>query len=410
MSDNDRASGKAEDFASLLAEFEGSQGRQARFVARVGDTVHGRVVMIGQESAVVEIAGGAVEGMIDLDQLRDGDGNLGVKVGDEIDARVVETMGKQGSVVLRRAMGRGPEAKAELAQAARLGLAVEGTVTAVNKGGVEVTVAGVRGFCPISQLEARHVADAGEYVGRKLQFRVTRYDVDRRGVNLVVSRRVLLEEEARDRAEKVRAKLVAGAVLPGVVASIRDFGAFVDLGGIEGMLHVSELGFSRQKRPSEVLTVGQRLDVQVLKIEKTGDAKRPERITLSLKALERDPWEDVRARLAAGTQVTGRIVRVESFGAFVELLPGVEGLLHTSELGGGKPVRHAREICKLGDRLVVTVLALDHERRRIALGLGERDDVVSQEDLAAARAAAGPARFGTLGDLLRAKKPGGAGG
>jgi small subunit ribosomal protein S1 len=221
----------------------------------------------------------------------------------------------------------------------------------------------------------------------------------------VPSRRVQLAVEARGRAEKVRGKLAPGAILPGVVASIKDFGAFIDLGGIEGMLHASELGFSRNARPSEVLTVGQRLDVQVLKVEKTGDARRPERISLSLKSLERDPWEDVRTRFPAGTQLTGKVVLVESFGAFVELVPGLEGLVHTSELALGKQVRHARELCKPGDRLVVTVLALDHERRRISLGVGERSDVVSQEDLDAARAAAGPARFGTLGDILRAKKP-----
>jgi len=153
-----------------------------------------------------------------------------------------------------------------------------------------------------------------------------------------------------------------------------------------------------------MLAVGQELEVQVLKIEKTGDARRPERISLSLKSLARDPWEDVRARFPSGTQVTGKVVRVEPFGAFVELAPGVEGLVHASELAGGKPIRHARELCRPGDSLVVTVLALDHERRRISLGAGERSDVVSQEDLAAARAAAGPARFGTLGDLLRGKK------
>jgi len=404
MSEKDRESEKQEDFASMLAEFEGRQGRTPRFVARVGDTVRGRVVTIGQESAVVEIGGGAVEGMIELEQLRAGDGNLAVNVGDEIEARVVETMGKQGCVVLRRSMARGPEAKAELSQAAQLGLSVEGTVTAVNKGGVEVLVAGVRGFCPISQLEARHVADAAEYVGRKFQFRVTRYDVDRRGDNLLLSRRALLEEEARGRAEKVRAKLVPGAVLPGVVVAIKDFGAFVDLGGVEGMLHASELSFSRGSRPSEVLSVGQHLDVQILKIEKTTDPKRPERISLSLKSMQSDPWEDVRARFPSGTQTTGKVVRVEPFGAFVELAPGIEGLVHSSELAGGKQLRHAREMCKPGDSLVVTVLALDHERRRISLGAGERGDVVSQEDMDAARAAAGPARFGTLGDLLRAKK------
>ena len=388
----------------MLAEFEDRHARGPRFEARVGDSVRGPVVSIGKETAVVELGGGTVEGLIDLDQLRDVDGNLLVKVGDDIDARVVESMGKRGCVVLRRAMARGPEAKEELAQAARLGLAVEGAVTAVNKGGVDVTIAGVRGFCPISQLDARHVADAGEFVGRKFQFRITRYDVDRRGANLVVSRRALLEEEARGRAEKLRENLRVGAVLPGVVASIKDFGAFIDLGGIEGMLHASELGYSRNQRPSEVLSVGQQLEVQILKIEKTGDAKRPERISLSLKSLARDPWEDVRARFPSGTQVTGQVVRVEPFGAFVELEPGVEGLVHISELAAGKQVRHARELCKPGDSLVVTVLALDHERRRISLGAGEREDAVSQEDMVAARAAAGPGSFGTLGDLLRAKK------
>ena len=395
---------KDQDFASMLAEFEQRNPGGNRPQAQVGDTVHGRLTRIGQESAVVEIAGGTSEGMIDLDQLRDEDGNVTVKIGDEIEARVVETMGKKGCVVLRRAMARGPEARAELTQAAELGLSVEGTVTAVNKGGVEVTVAGVRGFCPISQLDIRHIADPAEFVGHKYLFRVTRYDVDRRGANLVVSRRALLEEEARGRAEKVRAKLVVGAVLPGVVATIKDFGAFIDIGGIEGMLHISELGHSRTAHPSEVLAVGQHLEVQVVRIEKTDDPKRPERISLSLKSMARDPWEDVSARFPSGTQIAGKVVRVEQFGAFVELAPGVEGLLHTSELAAGKQIRHAREMCKVGDSLTVTVLALDHERRRISLGVGDRADVVTQEDMERARAVAGPGRLGTLGDLLRAKK------
>jgi small subunit ribosomal protein S1 len=393
-----------QDFASLFAEFEHREGAGERRRVSVGDSVRAKVVRLGHDSAVVEIVGSPAEGMIDLEQLRDSEGNLTVKVGDEIEARVVEDMGKAGCVVLRKAMARGPEAKAELAQAAQLGLSVEGTVTAVNKGGVEVMVAGVRGFCPISQLELRHVADASEYVGRKFQFRVTRYEVDRRGANLVVSRRALLEDEARTRAERVRAKLTVGAVLPGVVAGIKEFGAFVDLGGVEGMLHVSELGFSRNQRPSEVLAVGQQLEVQVLKIEKTNDPKRPERISLSLKSLQRDPWEDVRTRYAPGVQASGKVVRVEAFGAFVELAPGVEGLLHASELASGRQIRHAREACKIGDSLTVTVLALDHERRRISLGLGERGDVVSEEDKAAARAAGGSGGFGTLGDLLRSRK------
>ena len=217
----------------------------------------GRIVTIGQEAAFIELFDGKGDGMIDLGQVRDPDGNLAVKVGDEIEARVVEIMGKSGTVVLRRtAVARGAEAKAELQQAAQLGLAVEGTVTGVNKGGVEVLVAGVRGFCPISQLEMRHVEDASVYIGRKLQFRISRYEADRRGDNLVVSRRALLEAEAREKADKIRSKLVPGAVMSGVVVGLKDFGAFIDLGGVEGMLPASELGFSRGMRPADLLSLG----------------------------------------------------------------------------------------------------------------------------------------------------------
>jgi small subunit ribosomal protein S1 len=392
---------KEEDFAALLKEFEGSDARRSARAARVGDSVRGRVVSLGQETAFVELLGSKSEAMIELQQLRDQDGNLTVKVGDEIEARVVETMGESGCVVLRRtAVARGPEAKAELQQAAQLGLAVEGTVTGVNKGGLEVLVAGVRGFCPISQLEMRHVEDASAYVGRKLEFRITRYEVDRRGDNLVVSRRALLEAEARAQADKIRSKLVPGAVLPGVVVALKDFGAFIDLGGVQGMLPASELGFSRGMRPADRLSLGQQLEVQILRIEKTDDPKRPERISLSLKSMEQDPWEDVAARFPSGTRVAGKVTRIEVFGAFVELAPGIEGLVHIGELSAGKPVRNARELTKVGATLEVTVLALDRERRRISLGVGERTDVVSQEDLDAARA---PAKLGTLGDLFNKK-------
>jgi small subunit ribosomal protein S1 len=392
---------KEEDFAALLKEFEGNDARRAARAARVGDSVRGRVVSLGQETAFVELLGSKSEAMIDLQQLRDQDGNLTVKVGDEIEARVVDSMGESGCVILRRtAVARGPEAKAELQQAAQLGLAVEGTVTGVNKGGVEVLVAGVRGFCPMSQLEMRHVEDASAYVGRKLEFRITRYEVDRRGDNLVVSRRALLEAEARAQADKIRSKLVPGAVLPGVVVALKDFGAFIDLGGVQGMLPASELGFSRGLRPADRLSLGQQLEVQILRIEKTDDPKRPERISLSLKSMEQDPWEDVAARFPSGTRIAGKVTRIEVFGAFVELAPGIEGLVHIGELSAGKPVRNARELTKVGATLEVTVLALDRERRRISLGVGERTDVVSQEDLDAARA---PAKLGTLGDLFKKK-------
>ena len=175
------------------------------------------------------------------------------------------------------------------------------------------------------------------------------------------------------------------------------------------MLPASELGFTRGVRPSEVLAVGQQLEVQVLRIERTDDPRRPERISLSLKSLAQDPWEEVPARFPAGSKVTGKIVRLEAFGAFVELAPGIEGLLHIGQLasqkdgGAGGHLRHARDAAKVGDTKEMTVLSIDRERRRISLGLGDNLDEIDPEGLAAARAA-NPGKLGTLGDLLKNRK------
>jgi small subunit ribosomal protein S1 len=389
-----------EDFAALMAEFDKKSGGQKPRAAAVGDVVKARVISVGRDAVFLALPDGRTEGMLELEELRDEDGRVTVKVGDEIEARIAEQGDRAEFVLLRRLAGRGKTAPDELEQAFGLGIPVEGTVAAVNKGGVEVTIAGLRGFCPISQLELRQVEDAGAYVGRKLSFRITKYEADRRGVNLVLSRRVLLEEEARARGVQTRAKLSLGAVLPGEVVAIKDFGAFVDLGGIEGMLPASELGFVRGVRPADVLSVGQQLQVQVLRIEKTDDPRRPERISLSLKSLERDPWDDIAEKFPAGSKVSGKVTRVEPYGAFIELGSGVEGLAHVGELSGGKQVRHARELVKVGDTREVTVLAIDRERRRISLGVGERGDDVDPADIAAARA---PGKLGTLGDLFKKK-------
>jgi small subunit ribosomal protein S1 len=197
---------------------------------------------------------------------------------------------------------------------------------------------------------------------------------------------------------------VPGAVLPGTVTALRDFGAFVDVGGIEGLLPASEIGYARGTRPADVLAVGQPVTVQVLRVEKRDDPKRPEQVSFSLKALERDPWDDAAATLRAGAVVKGPVTRVEAFGAFVEVAPGVEGLLHVGELAAGKHLRHAREAAKPGDTLEVTVLAVDREKRRVSLGLGAKEDAVDDEGRAAASRASGSS-LGTLGDLLKAKLP-----
>jgi small subunit ribosomal protein S1 len=390
-----------EDFAALLAEFDKKSGQRGpQKAAAVGELVKGRVITVGREAVFVALADGRTEGMLELEELRDEDGKITVQVGDEVEARIAALGDRDEVVVLRKVAARGKAAPEELEQAFALGLPVEGTIAAVNKGGLDVTIAGVRAFCPISQLELRHVDDAAAYVGRKLAFRITKYEEDRRGLNMVVSRRALLEEEARVRGAETRSRLTTGAVLPGTVVAIKDFGAFVDLGGIEGMLPASELGFQRGVRPADVLSVGQQLQVQVLRIEKTDDPRRPERISLSLKALERDPWDDIAERFPAGSKATGKVTRVEAYGAFIELAPGIEGLAHVGELSGGKQVRHARELIKVGNDQEVTVLSIDRERRRISLGIGDRPEEVDAADLAAARS---PGKLGTLGDLFKKK-------
>lgn len=396
---NDGDGAPADDFGSMLAAFEKEQGggpgnRKARG-PRPGDTVRGRVVSIGGDTAFIDL-GGKAEGSLDLTDVRDADGGLTIAVGDEIEAKVVSY--EEGQLVLRRSLGHGKQAHAELQQAFELGLPVDGQVTAVNKGGLEVQVAGARAFCPISQIDARHVEDASVFVGQKLQFRITRYESAGRGrENIVLSRRVLLEEEQRARAAETVQKIQVGAVLEGRVTTLKDYGAFVDLGGIEGMLHISEIGFSRVGHPKDVLAVGQALTVQILKIERSADPRRHDKISLSLKSLEKDPWSDAHQRFPEGRALEGTVARVEPFGAFVEIAPGIEGLVHVSEMGGGKNVQ-PRNLVRPGQKVEVRVLGVDLDKKRISLSMTEAPEPM--DDLP--EAARAPARsFGTLGDLLK---------
>jgi small subunit ribosomal protein S1 len=391
-----------EDFASMLAEFESGKPRAEKKRPRVGDVIQGAVISIGKDAVFVD-AGGKAEGVLERSQVSDADGKLLVQVGDKLEARVVADAG--GVLTLRVKLGgRGPEVRAELQQAQELGIPVEGVVQEVVKGGVSVDVAGVRGFCPASQLDARFVEDLSTYVGKRLTFRITRYEAR----NLVLSRRALVEEEKEKLAAQTRKKLEPGAVLRGKVVGFKPFGAFVDLGGVEGMLHVSELGYARVDRPEDVLHLGQELDVAVLKIEPgergaRGDRDRGERISLSLKALASDPWTDATARLAEGERVRGTITRLQPFGAFVEIAPAVEGLVHISELGAGRRINHPKEVVAIGQEVEAVVLAIDHERRRLSLSMAASKDA-TPDDVAAAVRAQPPAKLGTLGDLLLKKK------
>jgi small subunit ribosomal protein S1 len=351
----------SEDFATLFAR-EGTAT-----ALEIGQVVKGRVIHIGPESVFVDV-GGKGEAWIDRAELLDEEGRLRIAVGGEIEATVIAT-GDETRLSYKLRMGA--QARQALAMAAETGLPVEGKVAAVIKGGYEVTVGGLRGFCPFSQMDVRRVDAAEEYVGRVLEFRVITFS--EKGRNVVLSRRQILEEHAAQVAEETRKKIVPGTVLAGTVASLADFGAFVDLGGVQGLVPVSEISHSRVGRPTDRLRVGEPVTVKVMKVD-----TEKGRISLSLKALEGDPWAAVPGRFRERQVVRGRAVRATAFGIFVELLPGVDGLLHLTEIPRSRQGA-LREAAASGAEITVMIVTIDGERRRIALALAPEGVAVGEQ-------------------------------
>jgi small subunit ribosomal protein S1 len=391
-----------QDFAALLGEFERERQGSPQAALKVGDKVRGNIISITKEHVFVEL-GAKAEGAMDIEALTDANGKLTVGIGDSVEAMVVEKDEQTGTLVLGSRDGSHLHGSAEIENAYANRLPVDGLVTGTIKGGVEVQIAGVRGFCPASQLDLRYVEDMESFVGQHLSFRITRYEGGRRA-NLVVSRRALLEEEQQALAEQTRASLEVGAVLPGIVTSLKDFGAFVDLGGVEGMIHISELSFGHVKHPREVLHAGQQVEVSVLRIETTDNPKHPEKVALSIRALAKDPWQNVDQRYAVGARIQGTVTRLQPFGAFIELEPGVDGLAHVSELSPGRRISHPNEMLNAGDRVEATVLSIDKDKRRIALSL-DTDRLAEGQETAPAQAyrkPGSPAKdLGTFGELLK---------
>ncbi len=384
-----------DDFAAMLAHFT-----EERRDPKIGEKVTGTVVSIGDEVAFIDF-GAKSEGTVDRAELVDQNGNLTVAVGDEIEARAA-AVDPSGNFILRVRAGRGEAMRSELELAYKERLPVEGLVTGEVKGGVEVTVGGLRAFCPVSQLDRAYVKDPGDFVGQRLEFRIRTFEVKGRHTNLVVSRRVLLDEEAERQAEELRQRLQPGAVLEGSVSSITSYGAFVDLGGLEGLLHVSEMSYRRGVDPREVLREGQIVEVQVLKVDPPEKPGQKERISLSTRALQRDPWEGAERRFPTGAEVSGQVTNLESYGAFVELEPGLEGLVHISRLGGKDRSRHAREVVELGQTLEVRVLEVDLAKRRISLArkVDEPSDEERREVEEFLDESSETPGFGSLGDFF----------
>lgn len=346
-----------EDFASM---FEASL--QARHVGK-GQTIEGTIVAIGAEVAFVDV-GGKGEALIEIAELKNEEGALEVAVGDTIKAVVVST---EGGLTLSRRLARGAATNKQLEDAFHARLPVEGKVEREVKGGYEVRIGGQRAFCPFSQIDTVRTTDPAQHAGRVYEFRIVEYKEG--GRNIVVSRRALLEEQQRAGAADVRRSIVPGAVLTGKVASVRDFGAFIDLGGgVQGLLHVSEIGWSRVSDPSQVLTPGQEITVKVLRVDDS-----TQKIALGLKQLTADPWSTVPATYEVGQVRTGRVTRLTDFGAFVELEPGVEGLAHASTFA---PTGHSKGWARsvtVGMTAAIEILSIDLEKKRIGVALVEED-------------------------------------
>jgi small subunit ribosomal protein S1 len=339
-------------FGDVLREFE--SGHKHRTETK---QLEGTVVSVSAEQAFLDI-GYKIEGVLPRSAFPDN--AEGVKAGDRFPVSITGR-NEEGYYELSRFRVKLPTDWSALEAAFAEKAAVAGTVTALIKGGLSVDV-GVRAFMPASRSGARDAAEMEALVGQQITCRITKLDVA--DENVVVDRRAVIEEQARAELENRRAALREGESVTGTVRSIMPYGAFVDIGGVDGLLHVSDISWGRIGKPDDVLSVGQQVQVRILKID-----PETKKLSLGLKQLQAEPWETAPDRYQTGQRVTGTVSRVTDFGAFVELEPGVEGLIHISEMSWAKKVRHASDLLKIGDRVDAVVLSVKPEERRIALGL-----------------------------------------
>jgi small subunit ribosomal protein S1 len=344
----------SENFGELLAQFEKSHAHTSESGQK---QLQGTVISVSADEVFLDI-GYKTEGVLPRSAFENNAGSL--KPGDAVPVSVTGR-NEEGYYTLTRFKVAQPKDWSALEEAFAQKLAVVGTVSSVVKGGLNVDI-GVRAFMPASRSGARDAAEIEALVGQQINCRITKLDVTDEDV--VVDRRVVLEEQARAAAEGRFGALKEGDTHTGTVRSLMSYGAFVDVGGVDGLLHVSDMAWNRVNKPEDVVAVGQQLQVKILKIDP--DTKK---ISLGLKQLQPEPWETAPGRYQAGQRVSGRVTRVAEFGAFVELEPGVEGLIHVSEMSWGKKVRIASDVIKQGEIVDAVILSIKPEERRISLGL-----------------------------------------
>jgi small subunit ribosomal protein S1 len=344
-----------ESFAEL---FEQSQ---ADLNMRPGSIVMGTVVEVRPDVVVVN-AGLKSEGMIPASQFMNERGQLEVEVGDEVEVALDSFEDGFGATILSREKAKRAQAWEGLEKAYEEGETVTGILTGKVKGGFTVDINDIRAFLPGSLVDVRPVRDTSYLEGKPLEFSVIK--LDRRRNNVVVSRRAVVEAETSAEREALLETLQEGAVVKGIVKNLTDYGAFVDLGGIDGLLHITDMAWKRVKHPSEVVNVGDELDVKVLKFDRERN-----RVSLGLKQLGEDPWVDIGRRYPVGTRLFGKVTNLTDYGCFVEIEEGVEGLVHVSEMDWTNKNIHPSKVVQMGDEVEVMVLDIDEERRRISLGI-----------------------------------------
>ncbi|OGQ19823.1 MAG: hypothetical protein A2138_07455 [Deltaproteobacteria bacterium RBG_16_71_12] len=371
------------DFAAMLAQ----TGPIDRVELRVGDKVRARCVHMGSDTAFFELSR-TQEAQAPIGEFLDKEGVCTLKPGDRIDAFVTSL---SDGIHLSTHIGKDMIDVGMLEAARAAGMPVQGTVTGHNKGGIEVSLSGsARGFCPLGQIDIGFVDDPASLVGKTLEFLVR--EVKEGGRNIVLSRKALAERQKKEQGQKTLAKLGVGVVAQGTVTRLQPFGAFVDLGGVDGLIPVSELSWGRVKDPGDVLKVGDLVTVEVTKLEDDPKRAGQLRIGLSLKSTQQDPFITNAHLLQPGNQLEGTVQKLESYGAFVELFPGVSGLVHVSEIADRR-IAHPKDVLTVGERVKVRVLEADGAARRVSLSLKEQQTFAEMVD----GPAGGPAKRTLLG-------------
>jgi small subunit ribosomal protein S1 len=348
-----------EDFGALLEQYDRAVGRLAE-----GAVVRGRVLKVLNNEVIVDV-GYKSEGIIDIAEFTDESGNIHIAVGDEIDVLLEKTENKEGYVVLSREKAEKMKVWNDIESAYRESRPIKGRVIERIKGGLAVDV-GVRAFLPGSLVDMRPVRNLDALKGKEFPMRVIK--VNRRRGNIVLSRKAVLEEENTEKKKRTLESLQEGRTLRGTVKNITEYGAFIDLGGLDGLLHITDMSWGRLNHPSDLLNVGHEVEVVVLKFD-----RERERVSLGLKQLAADPWLKVPDSYPVGTRLRGKVVSLTDYGAFVELEPGVEGLIHVSEMSWSKRVKHPSKIVNVGDTVEAVVLEVDLGARRLSLGLKQTE-------------------------------------